>query len=302
MSVSRFTPISVLVCGALALPSTATASTSASMATRASTESHVNLEHVAQLAARAHRLNRHERVLLRRSQREMRRAADVAQTITAGAQSPIAVQTATQTDTSVSDTLSHNASLLAQITLDTSGSTQSQSAGELLADVQMQTAMLDATVAIASDQVGAQSQEALRSASAEVSATSLEVNSASTVAGSPSVSGNAQASAELAMASGTQELTNVATTLSGFGASVQASGQAAWGQLEQSLSAAASHVSVDVEDSGTGGDTVTVDGGDPTTLETLAQLSVETTSASSTGSGPDTASAQSSFQGTVGWL
>lgn len=303
MSVSRFTPVAVLACGALALPAAAAAHHSAGA--RAGSQAEVHLHHVARVAARAHHLNRHERVLLRRSRRELRRAFDAAQSATVGAQTPVEVQGAAQADTSISQTLTQNVSLLAKISLDTSGAVQSQAASDLLADVRMQTATLHATITMAAAQAGSQANAALQSASAQASDISLEVNSASTVASSPSVNSNGQASAELAMATGTDAITNIATTVSGIRANVQTDGSAAWAQFEQTLSDVASTISIDVENSGEGGDNVTVDSSGPTTLDTLATLSVQATAASGSSAGesePTTTSAQGSVQGTVGSL
>lgn len=301
MAITRLTPIALLASGALALPGTAVASSiSASAVAHASAQANASLRHAARLAVHSHRLSPHARAILRRSRRELRRAADQAVAATASAQSAAQVQAAAQADAAVSQALMQNAKLLAQITLHTSASVQSQAAEDLLADVQMQSAALRATIRMAADQVGAQAREALHAACVEVSATSLEVRTASTLAASSNVNGSAQASADLAVATGTDAIADAAATASKLAATVQADGQAQWAQLEQMLSDAASQIQVAVTDSGTAQDTVTVDGRGPTTLGTLAQASVNATSSSSVGYGGGTASAQTSIQGGVG--
>lgn len=276
--------LGLILTGALALPGVAQADTTAhvSAAAKASARAELDLKHASRLAddtsatakARA-------ATLMQRSRGELKTAVGSARKLAAKAESPVEVRAAGRVATQVSATLVRDASLQSEIAVEAGGRLESQAAKSLIADVRMQQAVITSMLRLAAKHADERAQVVLQASRDAVDALSAEVEIAARAAASAELGADSQASADMAVAVGTDAVSKSVSAVQAIEARAVGTVKVAAQDVRERLSSLAGRIAATVQDTQIESHDVTLNGHGLITLGALAELGVKLTASGS---------------------
>lgn len=276
--------LGLILTGALALPGVAQADTTAhvSAAAKASARAELDLKRASRLADHTSATAKaRAATLISRSRANLKTAVASARKLAAKAESPVEVRAAGRVATQVSATLIRDASLQSEIAVEAGGRLESQAAKSLIADVRMQQAVITSMLRLAAKHADERAQVVLQASRDAVDALSAEVEIAARAATSAELGAHSQASADIAVAVGTDAVGKSVSAVQAIEARVEGTVKDAAQDVRERLSTLAGQIAATVQDTQIESHDVTLNGHGLITLGALAELGVRLTASGS---------------------
>ncbi|MBW3607707.1 MAG: hypothetical protein KY463_05030 [Actinobacteria bacterium] len=299
--------LSMAVVSALALPGVAQAETTASIsaAAKASARAELHVERAGRLAGdTSAAAQARATALLSRSRGEIRTAVATTRTLVAKARTTSEVSAAAQVAAQVSSTLLRDAELQSKLAIEADGRLESQAAKSLVSDVRVQRAIVTAVLRLAAKHADERAKVALQAGGDAVNALSGQVKFAAETAASADLGVGSQASADMAVAIGTDALSKSVKTVVAIEAGAQGTVQDAAQDVRQGVANATGRIAAVVNGTLIDAHRVTLGGHGTITLGALVKLSVQASASASgsTGHGGVQAEASARASGASGGL